>query len=178
MADLSVRARCVPGNALALPFPFSSIPEVGLLSGDPREIIADEIERLLCLLDRLDGDCDLEDSEAGLAHIDARGRPLPSLNVPPEHDEDREPDDDDQDGNGAEDDECAYFVTLGDGPGDALIDPGGEDTTADLMPEYDADQSAGPINECEASRLWTAAEHAEGWYRERGTIEMHLQRRH
>lgn len=40
--------------------PFPAAYPVGLLSDDPRELIANEIERLIALLDSLDGDPDLE----------------------------------------------------------------------------------------------------------------------
>lgn len=51
MAELSVRAQCVPGNALALPYPLD------------RKAISDQIETLIGLLDAMDGDFDLEPEE-------------------------------------------------------------------------------------------------------------------
>lgn len=49
MADLSLGAQCVPGNAFALPYPLS------------RVAIENHVEALIALLDRIDGDSDFEE---------------------------------------------------------------------------------------------------------------------
>lgn len=57
--------------------------------------IGDQVDALIAFLDDLQGDVDLEDSEASMSNIDACGRLLPG-NYVGSQDEDREPDDDAQ----------------------------------------------------------------------------------
>lgn len=51
MADLSLGAQCVLGNAFALPHPLT------------RTTIEQHVEALIALLDHMDGDSDLEDGD-------------------------------------------------------------------------------------------------------------------
>ena len=61
MADLSLRAQCVPSNALALPYPLS------------RRAIEDHIETLISMFDALDGDTDIEDDDPAGGNVDDEG---------------------------------------------------------------------------------------------------------
>lgn len=61
MADLSLRAQCVPSNPLALPYPLS------------RRAIEDHIETLISVLDALDGETDLEDDDPAGGSVDDEG---------------------------------------------------------------------------------------------------------
>jgi hypothetical protein len=73
--------------------PVYDLPTVLGRRGAYQEL-GDQIDALLAFMDDLQGDVDLEDSEAGLSNIDERGHLLPGSYVPLGQDEDREPDDD------------------------------------------------------------------------------------
>lgn len=85
-----------------------------------REAIEAEIERLIGMLDLIDGDPDLE--LCG----------------------------DETDGVGAEDEECAWLALFGRGAGCEVSDEGGEPQIYKVRPQYGLDQDAGPINHHEA----------------------------
>jgi hypothetical protein len=97
-------------------------------AGFDRRTLASAVEVLVAVIDTMDGDPDLE------------------------------PDGDEQDGNFAEDEDCAAFATMARGPGcieadpdDAVDDKGCDDINDDreeessAWPAYGIDQSAGPL---------------------------------
>lgn len=125
MAYIPVGAESALFNRVpARPFP-ASYP-VGLLSDDPRQLIANEIERLIALLDSLDGDPDLE----------ANG--------------------DELDGTAGEDDFCDHSNWLGEpgcpvsDPGGGNVEDEGQMGAGQdyyrTLPVYGVDQTQGPIN--------------------------------
>jgi hypothetical protein len=76
-----------------------------------REAIAHAVEALIAVLDVIDGDPDMEDSEAALSAIDNRGRWIGPTPAGGSWFEDDEPDDEDQEHDGREEEHthCIHY---------------------------------------------------------------------
>ncbi|WP_126172858.1 hypothetical protein [Altericroceibacterium xinjiangense] len=107
--------------------PIKLPPILGFIMGvpvAPREAVERTIQAAIDALDAIDGDPDLE------------------------------PDGDEADGSGAEDEPCAWFLTMDRGPGCTTADPD-NDQDERLFPEYPLDQTAGafPIEDADDRQL-------------------------
>ena len=120
-----------PSRAPVISAPPAAVTRI--LSRFDRDQLAGFISVAIDLLDMTDGDPDLEDgtdveddfvlSASANGYAEGRG---PGCEISDaggcEHDG-REPDDDAEDGNGAEDEPCAWFAAMSNGPGCAISDP-------------------------------------------------------
>jgi len=136
------------GNPGTLP----PLPAVARVLGQfDRAKLGAAIEVMIALLDMAEPDPEAEGATwpEDVGAVDRASLP-----------DDSEADGDETDGVGAEDEPCAWFASLGYGPGCEFADPGGSDSPhgrdSRLVPRYGTDQSLGPTG-------YTHADHARRW---------------